>query len=495
MFSGTWRIVCLSEKTHGIIQGKIEFNMVEEKKSKKDKIQKDIELITKILEKVEIQNKTMRELVFEKFGKSDFFETQLGIAFLDSLLKEKEYNKAKIQESILQDLRALKRMLDYLEKNRSSQVIEKLKTYPFANAWIQEFALSYLNGTDNLTKAVSGVYKEEREDLKVIYNLLEKVTGRDTEGFDRLYQEMITGETLEFKTWLGHSFFQEIKSRTTEEKRKKRRKRCFEILGQICFIAAFFLALFGIHQKEQSRVDRYLTEILQARQETENKMQEIGMTESLAEEEDYLGKTENKKTESKKQMKILPQYQKFYQKNKDLRGWLKIENTEVNYPVLQREEEDDYYLNHNFQGEDSQEGSLFIDGMSSVSPQNQNLVIYGHNMKSGAMFGTLKNYKNYHYFLEHPVFSFDTLYEEQEYQIVTVFITDVSQTAGEKFCYYQFWQYKDQEEFERYKNFLKDTQLYDSGYELEYGDTTVMLSTCEASSKNSRLVVVGKRMK
>lgn len=454
--------------------------MAEVKRCKEDKILNDIERITGILESVKLENYTTREKIFNLVCKKNFFESELGIVFLKSLLKNDLYNKAETKTAVLKDLKDLKRIVLYLKENKSEKIVEKFKTYRFTTAWIQEFATNYLN-ENSKKKTSSKVNSDEAMDLKKIYALLEKQTDKNEPKFDSIYEQMKkSGGIEQFKTWLGYTFFTEIENRTKKAKKKKRKEKWFGILGRVCVIVAFFLILFGIHLKEQARVDRFLAQLVQEEQEEENQKENE--------------KQKEKSSEKKENSSMLKQYEKMYKQNNDMVGWLTIEDTNVNYPVLQNIEDDSYYLTHNFLKEDSIDGGLFVDGETKLSPLDKNIVIYGHNMKSGTMFGQLKNYKDYNYFANHQTFSFDTLYQKQTYQIVAVFVIDVASEENEDFCYYEY-RGGNQEEFEQLKLFLNENRLYDTGNELVVEDETVMLSTCEETSESSRLVVVGRKIK
>lgn len=116
------------------------------------------------------------------------------------------------------------------------------------------------------------------------------------------------------------------------------------------------------------------------------------------------------------------------------------------------------------------------------------IVLYGHNMSDGSMFGELKKYKDRTFYEKHPNFEFDTLYEKSMYQIAAVLVTDVSDIQD--FCHYDFHNY-DEQEFQKCMDFIRKNRLYDTGYQFVYGEFFVMLSTCNGHDTDSRLVLVG----
>lgn len=190
---------------------------------------------------------------------------------------------------------------------------------------------------------------------------------------------------------------------------------------------------------------------------------------------------------------MLQKYVDLYEENKDLVGWLSIEGMKIDYPVMQNEE-DRYYLHHDFYGNDSKYGCLYVREQADLAC-GTNFIIYGHNMKDGSMFGDLDLYGKESFYKEHPTVSFDTLYEERTYEIAAVFRSQVYNVDDEVFKYYQFYEAETQEEFEDFYDNIKALSLYDTGVEAEFGDTFLTLSTCAYHVKDGRLVVVAKRIK
>lgn len=188
---------------------------------------------------------------------------------------------------------------------------------------------------------------------------------------------------------------------------------------------------------------------------------------------------------------MLRKYTALYQENDDLVGWIFIEGTGIDYPVLQCED-DEYYLHHDFYGEDSKYGCLYVREQADLDG-GTNFIIYGHNMRDGAMFGDLDLYLKESFFREHPTISFDTLYEERVYEIVAVFRSQVYNAEDEVFKYYQFYEADTREEFEEFYRNIKALSIYDTGVEAEFGDTFLTCSTCAYHVEDGRFVVVAKR--
>ena len=113
---------------------------------------------------------------------------------------------------------------------------------------------------------------------------------------------------------------------------------------------------------------------------------------------------------------ILAKYESLYRQNSDMIGWIKIEDTNINYPVMQTEiNNPTFYINRNFEKKESISGTPFIDSRCTL--KSENIIIYSHNMKNGTMFGELTKYKDEEYYQKHRVIIFDTIYEEREYAV------------------------------------------------------------------------------
>lgn len=189
---------------------------------------------------------------------------------------------------------------------------------------------------------------------------------------------------------------------------------------------------------------------------------------------------------------MLPELSELYAKNDDLVGWLTIEGTKIDYPVMQCED-DEYYLYHNFDKEEDKYGCLYVKSIADIDTPGTNVIIYGHHMKDDSMFGELDRYKSEEFYKEHGQISFDTLYEERTYEVISVFLTQVSENDS-GFQYYKFYQADTEEEFQHFYENVRKISLYDTGISAEFGDTFLTLSTCSGFAENGRFVVVAKRV-
>ena len=190
---------------------------------------------------------------------------------------------------------------------------------------------------------------------------------------------------------------------------------------------------------------------------------------------------------------VLDEYKKLLKTNKRLIGWIKIDDTNINYPVMQTEN-NEYYLDHNANEEHDINGAIFMDKDCDVIKPSTNYILYGHHMKNGKMFGKLDSYQYESYYKEHPYISFDTIYEKGTYQVMYVFRSRVYKETEIVFKYYQFIDANSEQEFESNMQEMAAMSLYDTGVTAEYGDQLLTLSTCDYQETNGRFVVVAKKI-
>lgn len=191
---------------------------------------------------------------------------------------------------------------------------------------------------------------------------------------------------------------------------------------------------------------------------------------------------------------VLDEYINLLNKNKKLIGWLKIDDTNIDFPVMQTSD-NEYYLNHNLNQEYDRNGTIFMDKDCDVLKPSTNYIIYGHHMKSGKMFGKLDKYQDQKYCEEHKYIQFDTIYEKGTYEVMYVFRSRVYSEEEIVFKYYQFIDADGEQQFDSYMEEMASMSLFDTGVTAEYGDQLLTLSTCDYQEKNGRFVVVAKKIK
>ncbi|MBQ5318127.1 MAG: class B sortase [Oscillospiraceae bacterium] len=198
----------------------------------------------------------------------------------------------------------------------------------------------------------------------------------------------------------------------------------------------------------------------------------------------------------------------FVEDNPHTAGWITIPNTDVNNVVLQTED-NDYYLDKDFDGNYNIAGQLYIDFRCVANDysanQSDNIIIYGHNQADGSMFGTLKKYKikkdytkNFDFYLENPTFTFGNLYEEYTYKIIGMFVIEVEphQTrSGEIWDYHNYVNFTKKKPFDTFKENILARTAVNTGVDFNEDDKYITLSTCSNEFEPSRFVVIGRRVR
>ena len=248
-------------------------------------------------------------------------------------------------------------------------------------------------------------------------------------------------------------------------------KRRFIILLVIFILS---ISVFGFHIFVNIRDNKTNSDI---REELNNIYEDNGDEEKSKE------KTRTEKLNELKQI------------NPDIVALIEIDGTNINYPVLQTNN-NDYYMTHNYKKEYSKDGSLFLDKAYNWNIPSTNLLIYGHNnVGSSEMFVELLKYKKEDFYKNHKTIKFTTIYEEAEYEIIAVFKSRVYyQHEQNVFRYYYFIHANNETEFNSFVSNAKKASLYSIEATAKYGDQLMTLSTCEYSQKDGRFAVVARKI-
>ena len=178
--------------------------------------------------------------------------------------------------------------------------------------------------------------------------------------------------------------------------------------------------------------------------------------------------------------------------NPETVGYLTIGET-ISLPVAQRINDNEFYLSHNFEGEESLEGALFLDGANRLTPGDQNLIVYGHNMKNGTMFGNLWKFGELEFLKENAVIRFDTIYENALYVPFAMFAASMDPDDSH---YFEVRQIAfDETEFELFVLSLKVRSEQEIPVDVEYGDEILTLVTCSSSDADGRYIVALRKLR
>lgn len=187
---------------------------------------------------------------------------------------------------------------------------------------------------------------------------------------------------------------------------------------------------------------------------------------------------------------ILPWLGALYAQNPHLAGWLSLPGCNIDGPVVvDPPEEPEYYLHRAFDGSYSYAGTFFIG--SGAGTESDCLIIYGHNMAGGTMFGKLSSYSNPDFFRANSTFTFASLTEEKQFRIFSVVQTRLLKQNEEGFRYYNTVGALTRQEFDALTAWLAENSMVDGGDLPTYGQQIVILSTCSYHTEDGRFLIAG----
>lgn len=196
---------------------------------------------------------------------------------------------------------------------------------------------------------------------------------------------------------------------------------------------------------------------------------------------------------------VIGKYVDLYKKNSDIIGWLTVDGTRMDYPIMQTQNDPEFYLRRNFDKEYSISGVPFMDAQSDIFKPTANWMLYGHNMKDGTMFHDLLEFAEEDFYQQHKTIKFDTIYKggQGEYQIVAAFYSQIYPEDKKVFKYYNYAGMTSKQQFNEFVKGVKGLSQYDTGVDAKYGDQLITLSTCSyhVPDKLGRFAVVAKRIK
>lgn len=345
-------------------------------------------------------------------------------------------------------------------------------------------------------------YRDGKADLKKIHLIEEKIDLTDPQMVLRLYNTIRDGQ-ISFKTKIGEDYFSHIGDMVADKSvgllkdkevvdSAEQKVRPQRYLGMVVITAAVVLfSYFGFNQLDDYLNTRRLKN-LQA--QTNTQTADSSGKASAEKSAELKGKDPFKRTKvvKEKDLKVLKDYKELKAQNPNLIGWLKIDGTDVNYPVMQSKD-NSYYLTHSFDGKNSTAGALFMDYRSDAVNPTTNTIIYGHNMNNGSMFGGLKKFLSEKYFNQHTTIKFDTIYEHREYELVAVCLAKVKKADDDSFRYYNFIQAKNENEWNAFTESV-GAMVVNGGMSVKAGDELLTLSTCNSYIEDGRLFLLAKRV-
>lgn len=256
--------------------------------------------------------------------------------------------------------------------------------------------------------------------------------------------------------------------------------------GMLVVSVIFSSAILGrnlwVQEKEQEKFEKLRNRISTAKENDDFDVE--------------VRKPEDKRIESIicEEKTILPEYQEIAKENPDFAGWISIEGTHIDYPIMQTPWDPEYYLHRNFVGEYSYAGVPFV-GIGDLKTENKDIFIYGHNMRNGTMFADLLKYEKEEFWKAHPSICLDTLWEKRQYEIFSVLYAKEEDWGVGSNALFALVDKKSLSEQKAYFLKLKKHGIYETGILPNGNAPRLYLVTCSYQINGGRFVVVGRLQK
>ena len=340
-----------------------------------------------------------------------------------------------------------------------------------------------------------GDYARALHDKQIMDRLRKETNLEDRQQLEKLKQELQNGK-YKFFTLLEQDFIEEVEGyiqditgknskkldEAARKELKKQEKRRKLTIAACSLVAAVCIGFLGFFSYQDKRADKRQDDLISQLKESPKPFQET--PEPTA---------QYTLDEERAPKEVLEKYKNLLNNYKNLIGWVKIDDTNIDFPVMQTID-NEFYLTHDVDQKSDRNGSIFMDKDCDVLKPSTNLILYGHHMQSGRMFAQLERYEKKSFWEEHPYIQFDTIYEEGTWEVMYVFRSRVYSQGEIVFKYYQFIDANGEQEFISNMEEMASMSLYDTGVTAEYGDQLLTLSTCDYEETNGRFVVVAKKV-
>ena len=293
---------------------------------------------------------------------------------------------------------------------------------------------------------------------------------------------------------------------STGKKKKKKKQNIFaaifqglipwkgDSVGEIIRKIVFLASIIALCVAVLVIADTYLFRPQRTIEEYQSGILELYNREPTKEELDALPDTT-----------INVEYATFYGENPDFVGWITIKDTNINYPVVQGKD-NDQYLYADFYGNYNKNGTVFADyenKFSATEPMSANTILYGHNLRTENYFTEVTEYRrvdlnmSLEFLKKHPVIEFNTLFEKSKYKIFSVMLLNTTENYGEVFQFPSKINFKSKAKFNEFAAECLDRSEFFTGVDIKYGDEFLSLYTCEfeCGLSDMRIVVVARKVR
>lgn len=428
--------------------------------------------------------------MFDKLAieKNINIKSRCEVLFLSNFMESNDFNtysdvfyKKVIRIDCKLDKREKEDIESFFRFNNKVKVINLYNVTEEAIDFI--FSLIKINNKKNIK-----VVLEQDDDNKMIIDLFDKVCSKN--------KKLLKNNNIKMKI----KYIKEYKDRNTLKQVNLSFFRMILLL--FIFIAIISIIVFAVkYNGDTDNINGEMDEIDDAidLNEVDRYIEEEN---ELAEDEEEEPPTNNNNTTTnnsgstnKKPTVESPYYRKFSQVFDDLLkinnetvGWLKVNNTKINYPVT-RHKDNEYYLNHSYYKKKNSHGWIFMDYRNNIDALDKNTIIYGHRNSKGLMFGTLKNVleKKWYTNKNNQVITFNTLNADMKWQIFSIYTLKSTND-------YLITKFTSDETYNTFLNKIKNRSIYNFGVDVGVDDNILTLSTCYNNAEY-RLVVHAKLIK
>lgn len=353
------------------------------------------------------------------------------------------------------------------------------------NKYLKVIEFTYIDNI-NITKILSKLFEYDIKNVKIIFHEenidLNKLF--DTVNyFKRSFNKEIKKNKIEFKInysikYIANNLFKQLNINFMK----------ITLLSTILVVT--FLMCINIYKnyndkKNYDEIEKDLSLILE-----KNKIDEEIPEEDNTDVEyiDIDGKTTTTTTSiyDKKYNKV---FDELLNINKDTVGWLTINNTKIDYPVVYYDKDNDYYLTHDYYKNKNRHGWIFMDYRNNPTDLDRNTIIYGHNLSNQRMFGTLRYVLNKKWYqkVTNQVITFNILNQDLRWQIISIYKVPVTVD-------YLTTKFASDDEYLDFLDKMVERSIYDFNVSYDASDKILTLSTC-ANGTKERLVVHAKLIK